>query len=371
MSVPKTYLEKSVASAEILTSRWFKADTPNNWVPNDYWRTPTICIELIELMRATGKASFVDTVKGARTAGHPYLKTSSYYDDLSVWGRFLTRAYRYLKDEGLDSEAKPFLTDAKTVYEQLGGVWGDPCGGGVWWKRYPPSYTDGNFKAANASLGYAEVAIDLYALTGEKKYLDNAQTAWKWIEQKKLVDDKGLVWGGLDQSCTPDPSNKPVIAQQGNPLGPLWGLYAATGDVNYLKAATQIIDGALDMMTWPNTGIFCTRDDAAWRNQSPTWQDAHSGATLFKGIFSRYLGAFTANLAGVDDPEFKDACSRYTAALCKNANTVWANFPAHIYGMDWHTPEPHYQPSSDPTINACLQYSGVAVLLAAAQVERR
>ena len=35
--------------------------------------------------------------------------------------------------------------------------------------------------------------------------------------------------------------------------------------------------------------------------------------------------------------------------------------------MDWHTPSPNYQINGDNHINACLQYGGLAVFLAAAQ----
>jgi hypothetical protein len=52
---------------------------------------------------------------------------------------------------------------------------------------------------------------------------------------------------------------------------------------------------------------------------------------------------------------------------------VWNNYPGAMFSMDWHTFDADYRPipGSDTNaneVNGSLQYSGVAVLSAAAQV---
>lgn len=372
-----TYLDKAVTAGQILTSKWFDSNAPLNWVPNDYWRTPTICTVLVELMSETGQPTYLSTIENARTQGEGWLTTCGYYDDLTVWGRFFMMAYNYLQTAS-PSKAAAYLADAQIVAQQLKAAWdasSNICGGGVWWQREPTSYP-GNFKASNATLGYSETCINLYLAMGktQQNYLDQAVSSMKWLIATKVFDapipgtSAGMVWGGLNQSCGVDVGNGPVVGLQGNPLGPLWSLYEATGDTSYLDLAQQVVDATMKNLVWSGTQILETSIDAEWDGQGPQWQSDNSGPTLFKGIFTRYLGVFTKNLATLKDPVRQKASQQYAAFLKTNADAVWSNYPGQIFGMDWHSMHGDYQVNPDDQVNACLQYSGLAALLAAALV---
>jgi predicted alpha-1,6-mannanase (GH76 family) len=359
-----TYLTYAQTAAEILTSRWFQPTTPGHWVPNDYWRTPTICEELVDYMSVTGESTFMSTVENARTAGEPWIGSCGYYDDETCWGRLFVTTYAYLTSGGSGADPQNYLSDAVKVHDDLVAGWDDTCGGGIWWRRRPKGYP-GNFKASNSTLGSMEIALGLYGATKDGQYLQWAQKVWAWLQASGMIED-GLVWGGLDSSCGVDPNNKPVVALQGNPLGPLWRLYAATGDTSALDAAQAIADAALVQMVWSGTQILQAGADAQWNQQTQEWREQNSGETPFKGIFAGYLGDFARNLATVQDPARQQAAQKYADALRANSDALWANFPGQVFGMDWHTSQPQYQPNPDDVINASLQYSALSAFVGAA-----
>ncbi len=375
MANSSDYLNQAIAAANILTDKWFPPSAPGTWVPEDYWRTPTICTQLVDLMAQTDQVDYTSTLENARIAGEPYLTNCGYYDDLTCWSRFFMAAYGLFQARGDTALAKPYLTDAITVCQQLSTAWDDwdspkYCGGGVWWKRefFPPHFSGNNFKASNATLGLMEVALDLYFVLGDQSYLTRGQQAWDWLASYKFVLDDGLVWGGLNLSCQLDPNNVPVVGLQGNPLGPLWSLYRATNDTQYLDVADRVVDGTRTLMVWEGTEILEASDDAEWASQSDEWKRENSGQTPFKGNFCNYLGDYAKNLATVDDPVRQQKAASYAEFMRANADAIWKNYPGTMYSMDWHTPDPDYQPIPDAdVVNGSLQYSGVAALAAAAK----
>lgn len=369
------YLQQAVAAAGILTDKWFPPSAPGSWVPDDYWRTPTICTQLVGLMELTDQVDYTSTLENARIAGECCLTWCGYYDDLTCWGRFFMQAYNYFRNSSQAKLAKPYLDDARVVCNQLSQAWNDwdspqYCGGGVWWQREydPPNFSGKNFKASNSTLGFMEVALDLYLATGEKEYLTLGQKAWDWLAQYQFVASDGLVWGGLASDCKIDPNNVPVVGLQGNPLGPLWSLYHATEDTQYLDIADQVIQGTMTLMVWEGTAILKASDDPTWAGETDEWKRNNSGQTPFKGNFCNYLGDYTKNLAGLADPARKQAAATYAAFLRTNADALWANYPGTMFSMDWHTRDENYRPIPDADIvNASMQYSGVAVLAGAAK----
>lgn len=361
------YQNYAQAAVTTLNNNWFGPTTPSHWVPNDYWRTPTICQELVFYMLLAGNSDYVPTLENARQIGEGWLNTCAYLDDLTCWGRFFISAYNFLNTGGgQGADPSNYLNDAMIACSNLAAGYDTTCGGGVPWQRYP---SGNNFKAANSTLGYMEIALGLYNATQQQSYLQAAQTAFAWLQQTGLLATNGMVWGGLTPSpgCQVDPKNPPVIALQGNPLAPLWLLYAATGDTQCLDIAQTICSATMANMVWPGTQILQAAPDAQWNNSSQPWKEQYSTPTMFKGVFAGFLGNFAASLATVSDPARQQAASQYAAILAANADALWANFPNGIFGMDWHTPSPNYQPDSDSVINASLQYSALAAFVGAAQ----
>lgn len=373
------YLSQAIKAAGILTDKWFPATAPLDWIPNDYWRTPVICTLLTDLMAQTSQVDYTTTLENARTKSVPWLTSCGYYDDLTWWGRFFVHAYNYFTGQSNPAMAKPYLANAEIVCDQLSQAWdawnsSEYCDGGVWWMRPPPPpplMTPATvFKASNSTFGFMETALALYLELGDQKYLDMGQKSWDWIAKWKFVDDRGLVWGALiPGECTLDPNNVPVLSLQGEALAPLWMLYQATKDTEYLDAADKVAEGTMSKMVWEGTRIMQDRDDAEWAGQSDDWKRAHDGDTPFKGLFATYLGEYAKNLSALSDPARQQKAATYAAFLRANAEAVWTNYPGTMFSMDWHTLDKDYQPIPDADIaNASLQYSGVCALAAAALV---
>jgi predicted alpha-1,6-mannanase (GH76 family) len=369
-TIDNKYFDYATTAVEILTSKWFTPSTPVQWIPNDYWRAPTICMELVDYMGFAGTNTYASTIQATQQAGQGWLTNCGYLDDATCWGRLFGMTYQWLMNGGSGLDPKVYLNDAILVFNNLAGTWNDQCAGGLFWQR-PPGGAN-NVKATNATLGLMEIGLDLYNATGTQSYLDWAQKAWGWIVARKLIDDQGMVWGGLtppgaQPACVIDPHNVPVVALQGNPLGPMWDLYVITRDTSLLDTAETIIEGTFQNMTWPDSAILMTPVDSEWASQTESWRQSNSGKTPFKGIFSAFCGQFVADLATVSGREAKAA--QYAAQLRDNADTLWNNYPTnHIFDMNWDASAPDYQGDSNDQINACLQYSALAIFLAAAKV---
>jgi hypothetical protein len=361
------YLGYAQSAVNTLTINWFTPSTPSQWVPDDYWKTPTICQELVFYMQLAGENSYISTLENARVAGEGPLNWCAFYDDLTCWGRFFVSAYNYLTTGGgSGADPKNYLNDAITTYNNLTAAFDSTCNGGVWWRRQPKSYP-GNSKVSNSTLGLMEIALGLYAATKDQQYLQWGQKTWTWLQNSGMLDSAGYVWGGLTSKCSVDCMNRPVVALQGNALAPLWLMYQATGDTSYLDMAQTSVATTMQNMVWKGTKTLMATADPGWNCQNQQWKEDAAGETPFKGIFAGFLGNFAANLATVNDPTRQKAAQQYGAFLTANADTLWANFPGGNFGMDWHTPSPNYQVNSDSQINACLQYSALAAFVGAAQ----
>lgn len=356
------YLELATSAADVLTGRWYTRDAPRWWIPQDYWKAPTIALELATYMQIAETDAYLDICDATRAAGQGYLTWCAYLDDATVWGRFESVTYGWLSSishRGADA----YLQDATTVYRDLIAQWNSECGGGLYWAR------SGGGKAMNSTLGLMEIALRLHATADVTDGLEWGKRAWAWIEGTGLITEDGMVWGGLTPTCERNEDNVPVVALQGNPLAPIWSLYAATGDATLLDTANRIVDATKKNFTWPGTSILRTPVDGEWKDMNPDERHGHLNQTLFKGIFIGFLGEYTANLAQVKGYEEKVA--EYTAFITENADALAANYPAGIYGMDWHTADEGYQGDSDDQINACLQFSALAAFDAAARTAER
>jgi predicted alpha-1,6-mannanase (GH76 family) len=366
MASRQTYLEYAHVTAQVLTEKWFPTDGPTNWVgANDFWRAPNIVAALTGLMQIDGSRSYLATAQNALAAFTPYFAppySPAYYDDEAWWGACFLRLAQLTGDATWVSTTKPILTD-------LQQGWDDVAGGGVWWAREPKQYPKKkgdppNEKGSIENEVYMDIAMELYATDpgAGQTYVNVTKQTWQWMQA--LIDSDGLVWGSLNEDGTINRNNPARPYNQGVVLGPLWALFKQTGELAYLDRAELIVAAALDTMTWPD-GIL--RELCEERGDcGPTDLDS----PLFKGIFVRYLGEFAQRLTSLDDPTRRPAAQRYAAFLQRNADAVWANYPGHIFGIDWHTPLPNYQPTGTLFYDGSVQMSALDLFVAAARVSQ-
>jgi predicted alpha-1,6-mannanase (GH76 family) len=362
MASRQTYLGYAEAAAQVMTTKWFGTDGPTKWVnAGDFWRAPNLVTALTDLMQLTGSRDYLPTAANALAVSSPLFipgESPSYYDDECWWGACFLRLAQLTGDAS-------WISIPKTkIFTDLQGGWDDVAGGGVWWMRDPKAYPE-NEKGSIENELYMDIAMMLYAAapaSERQTYLDATKQTWQWMQA--CIDSTGLVWGSLNEDGSIKRSNVARPYNQGVVLGPLWALYKLAGDTTYLDRAEKIVQAAFDTMTWPD-GILreiCEeRGDCGPSDLNPP---------LFKGVFVRYLGEFTQPLAGMDGSARQKTAQGYAAFLQHNADAVWANYPGGIFGMDWHTPQPNYQPSGNCMYDGCLQSSALDLFVAAALVSQ-
>ena len=364
MSDAADYLAAAQSAATVLTTKWFPESGPQTWVGTywDFWRTPNLIGALIRLMTAEGSQTYVSTVNAGPLAFDPYWTppySPGYYDDEGWWAMQFLDAHTFFQGTGPDGWTKRAIA----VYQDMAAGWDDVCEGGVWQERNPKSYP-GNFKGSISTELYMAIGGRLANLAGipsDPSYLSGAQRAWAWID-KHLVDENFLIWGQLDAHGQIYRPNVPHTYTQGVVLTGRWELYLASKDTSLLDAAQSGAQAAIDHMTWPG-GILrepCEVD--------ATCGPSDSNPALFKGIYARSLAALVVGLRGTGDQARIAVADTFAAFLRANADAVIANFPGGIFGMDWHQPQPNYQPTGNTVYDGCLQFSALELFLAAALV---
>lgn len=350
-----TSLERAQTTADVLTSKWFGPNAPNQWSADDFWRVPNITGSLATLAARTQSSAYDQTILNARSEflrawSPPY--SPGYYDDEGWWGVMFARLFE------LNNTVSPdWLSLAGQVFDDLNGGLDDVAGGGVWFKRSPKSYP-GNEKNSIPTSLYIDLGLRLYeSPISAQKHLDGPMKAWKWLDAA-IIDDFGLVWGNVLADGNVNPNNPPRPYSQGVILGGLSRLYKTTRDGTLIDRAIAIADAGT-RMAWPGTQILQELCEA-FKSCNPS----DSNSSLFKGVFVRYLGELAEFLATLDVPGAQDAASRYATILAANGDAVWNNFPGHIFGFDWHTSQPSYQPTGHTEYDATLQSSVLDLFLA-------
>jgi uncharacterized protein YyaL (SSP411 family) len=218
----------------------------------------------------------------SRGGGHKY------YDD-NIWlGLDLVELHRATGE-------RRALDDAARVFAFVVGGWDDdpahPAPGGIFWTQAPSNVTRDRNTVSNAPA--AELALHLYALTGDRGYLDWAERTFAWVERTLRDPADGLYWdhirldGGIERTKW--------SYNQGAMLGAAALFHRSTGDRAWLERARQIAEASLR---------FYGTDDRLWAQ-----------GLAFNAIFFHNLHLLAATL---DD----DALC--TPALRAYAERVWA-----------------------------------------------
>lgn len=140
---------------------------------------------------------------------------------------------------GLGSKAD--IVEAKAVFELVVSGWdtdpNHPAPGGVFWTQAPWSQD----RNTVSNMPGAEVALRLYLLTKEERYLEWALKMYTWTNETLQRDD-----GLYEDNIKLDGSIDRTIwsYNQGVPIGVNTLLYRATGDAAYLTEAQRIADAA-------------------------------------------------------------------------------------------------------------------------------
>ena len=207
-----------------------------------------------------------------------------YYDDKAWVGLNLVDLYRATGDRGA-------LADAARVFAFVVSGWDDdprhPAPGGIFWTQSPENTTRDRNTVSTAPT--AEVALHLYALTGEAGYLDWARRAFDWVERTLKDPADGLYWDHI--KLDGDIEKTKWSYNQGTMLGAAALFYRYTGDTGYLNRARQIAAASL---------AYYAADDRLW-SQDPA----------FNAIYFRNLQLLAVTAGGGGAPDYQPLLDAY------------------------------------------------------------
>ncbi|WP_295768978.1 glycoside hydrolase family 76 protein [uncultured Mucilaginibacter sp.] len=144
------------------------------------------------------------------------------YDDMMWWVISLARAYNITKNE-------TYLTKAKAGFERVWNGSYDPIKGGMFW--------DFKHSGKNACINYptAIAAMRLYQITKDEQYLNKAKSIYNWSRENLFDISNGRV---ADHKIgNNNPGYEDYTYNQGTCIGAAVMLYEVTKEQKYLDDA--------------------------------------------------------------------------------------------------------------------------------------
>jgi Glycosyl hydrolase family 76 len=164
---------------------------------------------------------------------------TKYYDDNDWVGIELMRAYRLTHESAV-------LADAEAIMAfEMAGWQSSPelgCPGGLPFSNAAENTDRNTITTAPA----AELALQIYKVTGDAQYLQFAQQAYQWV-RTCLLEPNGMYGDHVNAAGAVEP--RLWSYTQGVMIGAGALLYKATGDSEYLTQARQTADASLTYFT--------------------------------------------------------------------------------------------------------------------------
>lgn len=233
-----------------------------------------------------------------------------FYDDMEWMALALLRA--------CDANANlnhQYLTQVKTLFNDIVGGWSDVDGGGIHWNKNKTG--DGKYKTSCSNGPAMILAARLYQHTQDEKYLDWAKRIYEYMYSHNRFPD-----GVIKDNATNEDHEVTFSYNQGTWVGGLLELYKITGEEHYRQTATDLLDLLLFGKWYSPKGIM---------NERQNYNQDDGG--MFKGIFVRYLTQWILSGKLDADRQFRyakwlleQARSAELAALEKNwfiINPYW------------------------------------------------
>ncbi|WP_436761348.1 glycoside hydrolase family 76 protein [Streptosporangium sp. V21-05] len=191
---------------------------------------------------------------------------------------------------------KAYLDMAETTTRYMHDYWDSQCGGGVYWS------TEKKYKAAIANELFLAATAGLHnRLPGDTTYLGWANATWNWFKGTVLISGNlvrdGLNVGGCGLSSATYTYNQGVI------LRGLVELSKATGDTSLLNTAKSIATAATQRFS---------RNGVLFEGCEP---NCTGDGQSFKGIFIRYLRELAT----------ATRTTEYDGFITTTANSILAN----------------------------------------------
>ena len=174
--------------------------------------------------------------------GHSFY--NEFYDDMEWNALALLRAYEVTRDE-------KFKTAAKEVWVNIQTGWNTNAGGGIAWKK------DQLYSKNACSNGPASIlAARLFQKFGDAKDKEWALKIYDWEKQYLFNPANGAVYDNIDSRTGMVKEAWLFTYNQGTFLGSAVELYKITGEKGYLNDAIKAADYTLNNLVNSNDGLL-------------------------------------------------------------------------------------------------------------------
>ena len=225
-----------------------------------------------------------------------------------------------------------YLDMAETIFGTMSKGWTDDLGGGIFWKKNPHQY-----KNAIANNLYSLLAARLYRLTKREAYRERFIEASDWMLQSGMINrENWQVEDGLHDDGHPN-RGQYYTYNQGVALASLTERYQLTGDASFLAMADSIAHATMRLMV---------TDDGILRELRPSTEPSADGVQ-FKGIFMRHL-AYLHSVA--PRPEYRDFILRNARSIVRHDYDP----VSRSFGCYWYGPFHQVQPAANTCALDCL-----------------
>ena len=223
---------------------------------------------IMEYIRLTGDTTYSETVSQAlvlasegQTASFlgkiPTLAETlegKWNDDILWWGLPCVTSAEIYGANAQMAGGKSFVNLANTTYAQVFAQWSPSCQGGIYWSRDRNNDKSKGYKSTITHAQEMMLGARLSIVTGQSKYIQEADMQYQWLKRSKIIADNGQVFDGLD-----DTKNCAVFVQElsykaGFLIGALAWMFRASNDITYINQANLI--ATRSMQTFARQGIL-------------------------------------------------------------------------------------------------------------------
>lgn len=171
--------------------------------------------------------------------------TNDYYDDMEWMALALLRLYDKTKDE-------KYAEYTEILWEDIKQGWNDNIGGGIAWRKSQLDY-----KNTPANAPAAILAARLYRINGNAEDFEWAKKIYEFQKKNLVDNKTGQVWDGMNREGNGKiDKNWNFTYCHGVYLGAGVELYKITGDETYLEDAKKTAKYSLDKFFDEKKGSF-------------------------------------------------------------------------------------------------------------------
>lgn len=180
-------------------------------------------------------------------------KSDRYYDDNGLVGIDYIDAYDFSKNP-------KYLAKAKEVFTFIKSGWSDDFGGGVSWlegiRDQKPACSNGKATV---------LVLKLYQATLDKKYLEEGKSFYNWTMTHLEDSTLHIIWNSLS-TVNGKPDKAFYTYNTGTMIQSSVRLYRITGEKKYLNNAQRLAEGSYQYFVKKSEKGFRYIDDLSWFN---------------------------------------------------------------------------------------------------------